>query len=842
MSDITVNTSGYWGNDSILASGSFSGLVHGDTVTIENGAICTIDADQQTPTGIGVGLNIVCTSGFSKLKIKNASTSTPIIFYGEDGGTLQFETSCEFETDGDCIEIYTGTGEENQTTSGWTTAGYDAADEPAVVEVETGSGTGVYERWVNCGDVSLSTVIGVGSLGKYFSYNNSTGVITFGDGGHPEDLAYDAAESETYIDVADASDFSASDIIHIVDDNGLMQNSIASISAAGGAGGSDRINLDTALSRAFTTANNSFVRVHVGGDIPVSGAKIRVYNIGIGSKNSGGTRVIAADPNNDLETDFSYGGKCTLSKTYLFGCHLSLYGPEIVTINNIGSMDEIYLRQVFGAIINYVTVCISRYDTRSTPYRIYGFNAIFNSEFNNCVIAGKIGYTVYFSNSYDNGFNNCDFRLINRTSSNNRALRLYLSSNFIFNYCKFIGMVYADNSSNIILNNTLHSDSPNSSDPGNTSYSFSFSGGNGNIIDDLQLIPEGISTSYINGDISASGLLIKNVNYPSITRWFITMNSNTEFLNSYIYGSPSTYIVYTGGQYTNVRIQNVTSDGFIFPLSLTLASNLVIKGMDHDSVDVRTATGWYLDTHFYELRIAQTVGVMGILFNPKSDSGVGYSQSSPSALKWNLNGSMYILEAGGYIEYLWPHWVRGITEFPSGGSVNIAGSGTGNFTLQYQIDTGAGWNGSWLTLNHTNLSSHSIDPDLGFRFKMRITHASGSSSDYLNRLNLTTTVNYESYPYPEELVDVILQNVQDGSRYWIYNQSTSKIIANGIQSGYGDITIENVPYTGSPSTLLIRVRKGGGGSDDYKPFETNATLTANGATVWVSQVLDDLTT
>lgn len=94
---------------------------------------------------------------------------------------------------------------------------------------------------------------------------------------------------------------------------------------------------------------------------------------------------------------------------------------------------------------------------------------------------------------------------------------------------------------------------------------------------------------------------------------------------------------------------------------------------------------------------------------------------------------------------------------------------------------------------------------------------------------------------PTALVTITLQNVVDGSRYRVYNVTTSTEIATGVQSGSGDIVISNVPYNGTNETLQIRVRKAGGSTTDYLPFETNATLTSTGATVWVSQQLDELT-
>lgn len=64
MASITVTSTGYWGDDTILASGSWAALAFNDTVTIQGGAVCTVDPGVLTPTGIDVGVKIVCIADF----------------------------------------------------------------------------------------------------------------------------------------------------------------------------------------------------------------------------------------------------------------------------------------------------------------------------------------------------------------------------------------------------------------------------------------------------------------------------------------------------------------------------------------------------------------------------------------------------------------------------------------------------------------------------------------------------------------------------------------------------------------------------------------------------------
>jgi hypothetical protein len=87
-------------------------------------------------------------------------------------------------------------------------------------------------------------------------------------------------------------------------------------------------------------------------------------------------------------------------------------------------------------------------------------------------------------------------------------------------------------------------------------------------------------------------------------------------------------------------------------------------------------------------------------------------------------------------------------------------------------------------------------------------------------------------------VPITLTGVADGSRYRVEETSGGSLIAEGTQSGTGDITV----YDTITANLVItaKVRKGSA-SIKYLPFESNATATtASGATVVVSQIVDPI--
>lgn len=87
-------------------------------------------------------------------------------------------------------------------------------------------------------------------------------------------------------------------------------------------------------------------------------------------------------------------------------------------------------------------------------------------------------------------------------------------------------------------------------------------------------------------------------------------------------------------------------------------------------------------------------------------------------------------------------------------------------------------------------------------------------------------------------VPITLTGVADGSRYRIEETSGGSLIAEGTQSGTGDITAYDTITANLGITAIVRK---GSSATKYLPFSSNATATtASGATVVVSQIEDTI--
>lgn len=114
-------------------------------------------------------------------------------------------------------------------------------------------------------------------------------------------------------------------------------------------------------------------------------------------------------------------------------------------------------------------------------------------------------------------------------------------------------------------------------------------------------------------------------------------------------------------------------------------------------------------------------------------------------------------------------------------------------------------------------------------------------TSYINALEIMTTTN-RSKLYDAAIVTVTLTNIVPGSMYYIYNATTSDLVAQGTATGTpapGETTINygvSVVYE-SDFDITVNVRKSSA-PVKYLPYETGSTVTSSGANVFIAQVVD----
>ncbi len=114
-------------------------------------------------------------------------------------------------------------------------------------------------------------------------------------------------------------------------------------------------------------------------------------------------------------------------------------------------------------------------------------------------------------------------------------------------------------------------------------------------------------------------------------------------------------------------------------------------------------------------------------------------------------------------------------------------------------------------------------------------------TSYINALEIMTTTN-RSKLYDAAIVTVTLTNIVPNSLYYIYNSTTSALVAQGTATGTPDPGETTINYAVSVVyeanfDITVNVRKSSAPTK-YLPYETGSTVTSSGANVFIAQVVD----
>lgn len=237
-----------------------------------------------------------------------------------------------------------------------------------------------------------------------------------------------------------------------------------------------------------------------------------------------------------------------------------------------------------------------------------------------------------------------------------------------------------------------------------------------------------------------------------------------------------------------VVIENCSSD---YVDEIELDGNRVdVRGLHAASGAVATATGVdgtlvnVSSTVFLDYFKSDTTGAIGLLFSPPGTryaSNVTILSGTPV---WDGNGALRLRAVGDEVEFLFPYKIRGHTAFQNV-ALQLAGVNTGNLTYQYDLDTGSGFSGTFKTINGANLSPETL-PASGLGIKIRIRCATAATTNTLTGfaiLTNTTLAAQEANYYPNVVTTLTLTGLQAPSEVRIYEAGTTNEVAGVENSG-----------------------------------------------------------
>ena len=313
------------------------------------------------------------------------------------------------------------------------------------------------------------------------------------------------------------------------------------------------------------------------------------------------------------------------------------------------------------------------------------------------------------------------------------------------------------------------------------------------------------------------------------------------------------YIFYDGGNSNTVRVQRCymtpTRTGAIY--SLNSSKNMLFEHVYGDGTDAHvqaclnatvrniggtpTTSGQasVYGTHVSDYFTSDTTGAVLFHFNePTVESGAYVQTSMGVTSGFTSAGNVSLAEVGDYVQYETPYFIKGHTGFQNAVAVYTGTNATTNHDYFYQIDTGSGYSVEKV-FNQANLYAETIDPSIGFKFKLKVQCKTANTGNLVTYVRFNTTSTLEAQRdnlYPLDTVTLTLNGLVNGSDVVILKAGTTTELVNADSV---NSTMYNYVYE-VPEAVDVCVYKRG-----YLPFAIrNYNLTTNNASLLVTQVAD----
>lgn len=245
--------------------------------------------------------------------------------------------------------------------------------------------------------------------------------------------------------------------------------------------------------------------------------------------------------------------------------------------------------------------------------------------------------------------------------------------------------------------------------------------------------------------------------------------------------------------------------------------------------------------HWQDFFVDNTSGRIVITCHEPTDATAGQCITSfASGSGFTGAGSVSMATAGDYVEWVMPYFALGHTTLANV-APTVTGTNVANHALQFQADTGSGWS-AWADLTGSNLSAvGAINPATGIKLKVRATVTTANASNLLTSIRIDTVTDATSqqiqYPITAPYT-LTLENVAIGSQ--VHVETTAGAAVYSVAAATSTVVLPLQAYeTGSPlNSLRVKVRKGSS-APYYQPWETLATATPGGASIYVTQIPDE---
>jgi hypothetical protein len=755
-----------------------------------------------------------------------------------------------FTASGDWFELGTTDGTDDQfITIPW------MSHIPAIW-VETGPGTGVYDRWLNAGarwDTAtqfISTDTRGAFFGQWYGRSATTTI------------------SSNVIALTDTSGLTVNMPVSgsaNLPTNGLVITAInpgvsITVSQNASAGGAITLYVCRNTIEIANRATNSC------GFKPAGGCKIRVPNILIGqSANTAGNawqgNILPATNNNRWEFATTQAGVVTLNKV-MFNGYLNVSGAYSLDLTSSAFSAGSSINIVNIATPMTVTDCVfggleHTIDANATlfsalPYGLtitdcraikYAAPSAGGMAFQFLDVAGL---TVTRCRGEQFGA----VATVLHGSTDQRSFYISRCTDAAFTDCVCIGAsIRMDQSSGITITGLKYADCHIGTTQTTNGF---FAVQAQSSTTDVQMSGfgnfDGIANVHpynqiFNSAAGATNLRIREIGTPSspygcgssnAMSTIVSLSTGSDAQLNRLYAvNTRTGAVATSNTFTGVVCDNVWGDD-VDSQAITLVQVACRGCLWTNSTTGQNAV---YGRHWEDAWTSATTGRILIAANEPVAATAAQAVITAGTPRYTSTGNISMPTVGDQVVWECPYFVLGATSLTNL-APTVTGTLTGNITLEFQWDLGSGYNGSWTALTGANLAAvGAITPATGVRLKVRATAAVADPTNALTYITIQTDTNSTdrqiTYPYQYTGTGT-MPSFSAGTRVQIYNVTTADEIYNAVPSGTS-LTYQYYTGTGisAGNTLRVRMAKAG-----QLPFEGFAVASSSGFSVLGSQSVD----
>lgn len=268
-------------------------------------------------------------------------------------------------------------------------------------------------------------------------------------------------------------------------------------------------------------------------------------------------------------------------------------------------------------------------------------------------------------------------------------------------------------------------------------------------------------------------------------------------------------------------------------------SNNTLKKGGRRAASITTLSPACYGSHFFDEFFSDTIGALTFTGNentPQTASTISLTLTGSTG-GFTAGGQCSLPNVGDILIITSPYFVLGHTAFQNV-APTLLGTLTGNFLYEYDLDTGAGFDNVYQTLNATNLSAETIS-STGFRLRLRISTVTANTTNAHSYVHVPTNSTFAAQRdnlYNLDTAIVNLNGLIAGSRVQLFDTTNTVELFNDIVPGT-TLTLA-VPFT---TSFNMRTRAMFATAATARIFyEQTDNITAMGITKTINQELDSV--